>query len=127
MNIPFLQRAIIRTYPSSFMGFRFEDWTRLLREHPIEAPYWSRCTIATPTSGLTSFLSIFEESIEKELPHGDEWRRPVFIIGLPSFDSLARVLQQDSGYEKNIHEPLSPDAKTLLRHVYAPVYEQGIY
>ena len=48
-------------------------------------------------------------------------------LGLPGFDSLAQVLPQDSGYEKNIHEPLSPDAKALLRYFYAPVYEQGIY
>ena len=83
MKIPSLQRAVIRTHPSLFMGFRFQDWARLLREHSIDAAYWPRCSIVTATSALTSFLSTFEDSIERELPHGDEWRHPVFIIGLP--------------------------------------------
>lgn len=65
------------------MGFRFQDWVSLLREHPVDAAYWPRCSIVTATSALTSFLSTIEKSIERKLPYGDEWRRPVFIIGLP--------------------------------------------
>lgn len=100
MKIPSVQRAVIRTHPSLFMGFRFQDWARLLREHSIDAAYWPRCSIVTATSALTSFLSTFEDSIERELPHGDEWRHPVFIIGLPRSGTtlLYHLLAKDTQF-----------------------------
>ena len=71
-------------HPAIFMGFSGGEFLRLIRGQHIDPVFWPKAALATLCGAATSMLAVLERRWEQQLPvDEDNWRRPVFLLGLP--------------------------------------------
>jgi hypothetical protein len=79
-----LQRILELLQPAFLGGFTLKDWIILLRKNhwQVDAEFIPRALIATVGTAFTSFFKTFEDRIRLDNIQEEQWRQPVFILGL---------------------------------------------